>query len=232
MAPQQPHNKLTAQAARTVLGPMGLRQQGRSRIWLDDNGWWLGVVEFQPSSWSKGSYLNVGACWLWHPGVEPGISFDLGHRVEGHVPFRNEAQFQPQARRLANRAAEEIIRLRAVLPTIIAAASLLAKLADGNREVAVSSYGYDGWHHWNAAVAFGLAGRSEAAAAMFRRVARSDDDYDWWQPAKRQAEQLHDLVQTDPAAFRAVIDGSISHNRAGLNLPPVAVDVSAEQPDG
>ncbi len=110
MAPQQPHNKLIAQAARAVLGPMGLRQQGRSRIWLDDNGWWLGVVEFQPSSWSKGSYLNVGACWLWHPGAEPGISFDLGHRVEGHVPFRNEAQFQPQARRLADRAAEEIIR--------------------------------------------------------------------------------------------------------------------------
>jgi hypothetical protein len=160
------------------------------------------------------------------------ISFDLGHRVEGHVQFRNAAQFQPQARRLADRAAEEIIRLRAMLPTIIAAASLLAKLADGNREVAGNSYGYQGWHHWNAAVALGLADRSEAATAMFRRVARSDDDFDYWQPVKRQAEQLHDLVQTDPAAFRAVIDGYISHNRGGLNLPPVAVDVCAEQPDG
>jgi hypothetical protein len=232
MAPQQPHNKLIAQPARGVLRRMGLRQQGRSRIWLDDHGWWLGVVEFQPSSWSKGSYLNVGACWLWHPGAEPAISFDLGHRVQGHVPFRNAAQFQPQARRLADRAAEEITRLRAMLPTITAAAWLLAELADGNRKVAVSSAGYHGWHHWNAAVALGLAGRSQAAAAMFRRVARSDDDDAWWQPAKRQAEQLHELVQTDPAAFQAVIDGSISHNRAGLNLPPVALDTSAERPDG
>jgi hypothetical protein len=232
MAPQQPHNKLIAQAARAVLRPMGLRQKGRSRIWLDDHGWWLGVVEFQPSAWSKGSYLNVGACWLWHPGSKSAISFDLGHRVEGHVPFHNPAQFQPQARRLADRAAEEITRLRAMLPTIIAAASLLAKLADGNREVAGSSSGYQGWHHWNAAVALGLARRSQAAAAMFRRVARSDDDDDWWQPVKRQAEQLHELVQTDPAAFRAVIDGYISHNRAGLNLPPVAAEVAAERPDG
>jgi len=195
MAPQQPHNKLIAQAARGVLRPMGLRLQGRSRIWLDDHGWWLGVVEFQPSSWSKGSYLNVGVCWLWHPGAKSGISFDLGYRVQRHVPFRNEAQFQPQARRLADGAAEEIIRLRAMLPTITEAASLLAKRADGNREVAVSSAGYDGWRRWHAAVALGLAGRSEAAAAMFRRIARSDDDDDWWQPVKRQAEQLHDLVR-------------------------------------
>jgi hypothetical protein len=111
---------------------------------------------------------------------------------------------------------------------------LLAKRADGNgnRAVAVSSTGYHRWHHWHAAVALGLAGHSQAAAAMLRRVARSDDDDAWWQPAKRQAEQLHELVQTDPAAFRAVIDGYISHNRAGLNLPPVAVDVGAERPDG
>jgi hypothetical protein len=43
-----PHNRLVAQAAKEVLSPLGLTQKGRSRVWLDDHAWWLGVVEFQP----------------------------------------------------------------------------------------------------------------------------------------------------------------------------------------
>jgi hypothetical protein len=64
---QHPHTKLLIAAARDVLRPIGLTQKGRLRTWLDDLGWWLGVVEFQSSSWSRGSYLNVGVNWLWNP---------------------------------------------------------------------------------------------------------------------------------------------------------------------
>ena len=48
MAVELPHSKLITSAARDVLRPLGLRRRGRSRVWLDDRGWWLGVVEFQP----------------------------------------------------------------------------------------------------------------------------------------------------------------------------------------
>lgn len=231
--PQQPHNKLITQAARAVLRPMGLTQKGRSRTWLDDHGWWVGVVEFQPSSWSKGSYLNVGVCWLWHRHPQPVLFFDLGYRVEGHVEFRSEAQFAPQARRLADRAAQEITRFRAMLPTITEAAVLLARRADG-AEVARYDLNYDGWHWWHAAVALGLAGRSDAAAVLFERVARSDDALDWWQPVKHEAQRLHELVQVDPTAFRAVIDGYIRDYRAGLKLPPMAGAIAPhpDPPDG
>lgn len=74
---------------------MGLSQKGRSRIWLDDQRWWLCVVEFQPSSWSRGSYLNVGCMWLWP--VRDDISFDEGYRVEEFCEFRDEAQFEAAA---------------------------------------------------------------------------------------------------------------------------------------
>src|SRR5687767_4381931 len=81
MAEQTPiHSTLITAAAREILRPMGLFQKGRSRTWLDDQGWWVCVVEFQPSSWSRGSYLNVGCMWLW--GVKDYISFDEGYRIE------------------------------------------------------------------------------------------------------------------------------------------------------
>jgi hypothetical protein len=69
------HNRDIAMAARSVLRPIGCVQKGRSRTWLDDRGWWVGVIEFQPSGWSKGSYLNVGACFLWSK-TRASFSFD------------------------------------------------------------------------------------------------------------------------------------------------------------
>jgi hypothetical protein len=53
------HDRIIADAAKAALGPLGFKRKGRSRTWLADHGWWLTVVEFQPSAWSKGSYLNV-----------------------------------------------------------------------------------------------------------------------------------------------------------------------------
>src|SRR6202000_1719294 len=38
--------------------PLGLERRGRSRTWIDDQRWYAIVVEFQPSGFSKGSYLN------------------------------------------------------------------------------------------------------------------------------------------------------------------------------
>jgi hypothetical protein len=80
--PVEPHTRLLTAAARGILRPLGLRQKGRSRTWLDDRGWWVGVVEFQSSSWSKGRYLNVGGMWLWHEHGRD-VHFDVGHRVDG-----------------------------------------------------------------------------------------------------------------------------------------------------
>lgn len=48
-----------AAAAKDRLGRHGLTRKGRSRIWLDDHGWWLVMVEFQAAS-SGRFYVNVG----------------------------------------------------------------------------------------------------------------------------------------------------------------------------
>jgi hypothetical protein len=67
---------LLSEAARRHLRRLGVVQKGRSRTWLDDNGWFVTVVEFQPSGFGKGSYLNVGAHFLWS--WNDFLSFDPG----------------------------------------------------------------------------------------------------------------------------------------------------------
>src|SRR5689334_22969736 len=117
------HSRLILQAAKEILIPMGLEQRGRSRTWLDDHGWWLIMVEFQPSSWSKGSYLNVGVMWLWKE--TDYLAFDVGHRVEAFTKYEKDEQFQPHARTLAEKAREEALKLRDQFSSIEAAADFL-----------------------------------------------------------------------------------------------------------
>ena len=89
-------------------------QKGRSRTWLDDQGWWVGVVEFQPSAWDRGSYLNVGACWLWEE--KDYLSFDVGGRVAGFQRFTETAEFASAAQTLAEQAAAEYWRCVTAFP--------------------------------------------------------------------------------------------------------------------
>ena len=75
----EPHAKIINAVAKKYLAPQGFFQKGRLRTWLQDNGWFLTVVEFQPSGFSKGTFLNVGMHFLWKiPCGEPVISFDYG----------------------------------------------------------------------------------------------------------------------------------------------------------
>lgn len=122
MSIAQSHSKLITQAACETLRPLGIVQKGRSRTWLDDQGWWIGVVEFQPSSWRRGSYLNVGINWLWN--AKDFLSFDFGSRVDdaGFVSYESDEQFALFARPLARAAADRAVLYRTVFSTIAAVA--------------------------------------------------------------------------------------------------------------
>lgn len=82
------HNKIIRKAARTVLAPMGLIQKGQSRTWIDDNGWFFTVAEFQPSAYGKGSYLNIGIHFLWS--TQDYLSYDIGGRENSFVEFNGD----------------------------------------------------------------------------------------------------------------------------------------------
>lgn len=109
------HNKLIAQAAKAVLEPMGLFRKGRSRVWIDDNGWFFTVVEFQPSGYSKGVHLNAAVNFLWSRADHLTYDFYDGtsSRTENFVSYDGDDDaFLDKMLSFANTAAERVMEYR------------------------------------------------------------------------------------------------------------------------
>ena len=199
------HSKLLRESARAHLGPLGLTQKGRSRIWLDDQCWWLCVVEFQPSGFSRGSYLNVGCMWLWQE--KDYFSFDEGDRVGNLHTFENPDQFRVVATTLAAEAAAKVERYRSMFQTV--------------REV--SDYYLDHkptnfWPSFHAAVACGLVGRVLEANRFFAQVLHlGDDNVEWVKAGQIRAAHWMSIVH-DTELFRQNVRDAVNRTRKMLKL--------------
>ena len=209
MTPTPDHSRLIVAAAKSTLEPLGLQRKGRSRTWVDDRAWWLGIVEFQPSSWSKGSYVNVGVMWLW--AELQYLVYDVGGRVDGFghgfESYSSEEQFRDVAERLAQSAASEVLRFRHMFSDPIACADYYDQLD----APAPADY-------LDAGIASGLSGRASAAHAWLRRVLAIDDDRPFVVAEKSRARELATIVD-DPAAFKPAVRSYIERSRELLGLP-------------
>jgi hypothetical protein len=200
------HGNIIADAAKHALQPLGFQRKGRSRTWIADHGWWLNVVEFQPSGWTEGSYLNVAAHWLWSDGGY--LSFNFGGRIAGFEEYANDEQFGPSARRLAQAAAEEALKLTDTFGSMGMTADVLMTDEASLREEARGS-----WSAYNAGIAAALAGRESDAAAIFRSV--SDER------VKPAADRLTRLL-SEPAKLKDEVASLIVRQRKALGLPELS----------
>jgi len=109
------HDKIINNVSKRILAPEGLFRKGQSRIWLDDNGFFMVMVEYQPSSWSKGTYLNVGVSFLWDlfDEIEDVSRFNYGYRVLNHTQYRgNDLKFEQAVEKYAFTALEKVKEYR------------------------------------------------------------------------------------------------------------------------
>jgi hypothetical protein len=205
------HNRVIAKVARSVLGAIGCKQKGRSRLWIDDRGWWVGVIEFQPSAWSRGSYLNVGAMWLWN--AKTHWSFDEGSRVATpFIEFSSPDQFEAQALGLAEKALVEVVALRKKCATLEQVSNLLEAKPENEKNI---------WHHYHCAMAAYLLGKSTLAAQELDILLGSNDPAPWVEKLKAKASSLASSCGTAELA-RETLQAEVAEARALLKLPPLS----------
>jgi hypothetical protein len=206
------HGRQISIAAKSILAPLGCKRIGRSRTWIADQRFWAVLIEFQPSSFSKGSYLNVGASWLWY--AKPYWSFDYGNRIEKFAPFVNERQFAGVAEKLATRAAEEVRILR----------NKFASISDIARYIAPDAHARY-WPLYHAAVAAGLAGDVAASERFLNRLIEDFPAAEWQAKLRIDSAALARTLP-DIVRFRGAILAIVQESRAlhGLAPDPTCLD--------
>lgn len=108
MAHTNEHGRLIAAAAKAALVPLGCVRKGQSRVGYADQRFWVIAIEFQPSGWSKGSYLNMFVAWLW----KESRGYSIHYRPTEFIPFESAEQFTPLITSMAAIAAIEVQKLR------------------------------------------------------------------------------------------------------------------------
>jgi hypothetical protein len=221
-------SRLITAAAREHLPPLGLRRRGASRNWFDDRGWWLINVAFQPSA-RDGTYLNIGAMWLWHEGDH--WSFDEGCRLYWRadgtfttdppigergwgdfLEFRSSEQFAHDLQMLVEIAVQRVEQLRRLFPDPCAVARRLAARATRPGE---SPW----WHAYHSGAAAAFCGDAATARHSFERIMVTNLDPDWAHELAHNARDLADLAE-NPPDLRHRLAEMIQATRHRLGLPP------------
>jgi len=212
MADRSPGLRIITSAARASLKPLGLAQRGRSRVWIDDHGWWLGVVEFTPLR-TAGSGLHIGAMWMWHD-VDH-LAFHVEAVRTGPELFRTEDQFTPLALELGRRAAAGVTALREKFPALPETARYLT-----SRPVRRGFL----WDGFDAGIAAALVGDTDLAHDLFEQVLREDALAPWMVEAQEKARELHEIA-SDRDAVTGWVTRAVDSCRNKLGLDPVLLAI-------
>ena len=140
----QAHEKIISETVKRFLVPEGFFQKGSSRIWLEDRGYYFILVEFQPSTFAKGAYLNVGVSFLFETNsdLDSTLPYDIGGRISGFVEYRDDITFQKEMERFAALAMKQVRAYRK-LDKLDHAQKLLQKAA---RRKSNATVGWDLYH--------------------------------------------------------------------------------------
>lgn len=107
-------NRIIKEVCKEILLPLGVFQKGASRIYIDDNGYFFTVLEFQPSAYAKGTYLNTALHFLWNERDHISFDFPFGAdiRVKNFVEYQNDDQFTHEVTKYVQEAAKQVMFYR------------------------------------------------------------------------------------------------------------------------
>lgn len=210
-----PHSKIINRLARQALKPVGVKRKGQSRIWLDDNGWWITVIEFQPSSWSKGTYLNVGINFQWYP--KEHLSFDIGYREAGFVEYKSDEQFEAKTQEFAEIAKAKVLEIREQLSS-----------PKSVKEYVISSLQNQPsmlWGEFHQSMSCVLTKDRNEAISYFNQVQSNPIDTEWAIELKEFTSRMVKLLESGEDALR-FIDEIVNKSRELKKLEPTDVQLA------
>src|SRR5262245_13817808 len=206
MAKQNEHGRIIATAAKATLLPIGCRRICQSRCCIFDHRYWIILIEFQPSAWAKGSYLNVTPHWLW---LRYGAN-DYHPRPADFIPFENAEQFTPLIENMAAVAARTVLNMRARFRTPEKVHRFFAERIS-----------QDPFPLYRAAAAAGFVRDVALARQLFKRMeSLGTENYGpRINDLKSECATLATLLD-DPVRYRSAMLEAITERRQRFRLPP------------
>ena len=198
-------DKIIFQTAAKILVPEGIFERGKSRVWIDDNGWVLTVIDFSRGTWGKGSHLHVGLHFLWNDTDD--LSIDFGGKEVSHASYIGEDEsFAEQMEEQAKLAMEQVRYYRTFSDTSLAEKRILGE----NTSAPLGA--------WNKMMICLLNGSAPRGRTYLKEViAITTDNYQPWAiDLHRKATREIALIMSNQEKCMQYILGLIRANRCAL----------------
>ena len=126
-------NKIIKKLCKEIF-PKDVFQKGNSRVYIDDNGYYFTIIEFQPHSLKKGTYLNIGIDFLFDKSdLSFCYAFNKNVRVgEKFINYINDEQFEKDVIEYVELANDYISRYREFTDVEYAKQYIFNELNDEN----------------------------------------------------------------------------------------------------
>lgn len=134
MADDKIINKIIKKKCKDIF-PKDVFQKGTSRVYYDDNGYYLTQIEFQPYSLKRGAFLNVGLSFLCGKGESLSYDFSYDNEIrigKKFIEFIDEAQFERDIVKYVELAKEYIFKYREFRDVQFAKDYMMDNLDDSN----------------------------------------------------------------------------------------------------
>ncbi|MFX1259484.1 MAG: hypothetical protein ACFFAN_16645 [Promethearchaeota archaeon] len=204
------HNNIIKSIAKNRFNPFGILQDGNSRTFLDDNNWFTIIIEFQPSSWSRGTYLNVGANFHFYP--RDYFTFEYGSREVGFKKYNgDDTQFSKYIEDLCDIALKKVKQIRNEFRNPRNALKVLKKtIKKANL-----------WNVYNIGILFGINQNFKKCQQLLSQITNFTVKEDWHIERKQFVEKILKIMQTSDK-FKDRLEDIIIKTRKLKKLPQIS----------
>jgi hypothetical protein len=197
------YNKIIKTIATKLLKPYGIKKKGQSRLFIDDNGWFLIIIEFKPHKYKRGTFLNIGINFNWY--FNDYFSFDIGNREKDFIEYNNTEKFTEEINRLCEYSIEIIIGYRTKLKNINTSEKIILE----------NNYTSDSlWGNYHRGIISGLNGKINNLHKYFNKLLNEpDNNIEWIKELQKTTKELKDLADNNVNDFIEKIKNIIIETR-------------------